>query len=35
MLNQLEDMMLEHAKNLQFRKATLVRDDIEELKKMG
>ena len=35
LIKHLEGMMLEHAKNLEFEKAALVRDEIEELKKMG
>jgi len=35
LMKHLEGMMLEHAKNLEFEKAALVRDEIEELKQMG
>ena len=35
LIKRLEDMMLEHAKKLEFEKAALVRDEIEELKQMG
>jgi len=35
LIKHLEGMMLEHAKNLEFEKAALVRDEIDELKKMG
>ncbi len=35
LIKHLEQMMLEHAKNLEFEKAALVRDEIEDLKNMG
>ncbi len=34
-LRELQDMMLEHAKNLEFEQAALVRDEIERLKGQG
>lgn len=35
LLRALEKVMLEHAKNLEFEKAAIVRDEIEELKNMN
>jgi len=34
-LRALEDIMLEHAKNLEFEQAALVRDEIEQVKQMN
>jgi excinuclease ABC subunit B len=35
LIKKLEEKMLEHAKNLEFEQAAVVRDEIEDLKKMG
>jgi excinuclease ABC subunit B len=35
LIKKLEEVMLEHAKNLEFEQAAVVRDEIEELRRMG
>jgi excinuclease ABC subunit B len=35
LIRHLESMMLEHAKNLEFEQAAMVRDEVAALKELG